>query len=231
MADLRAIVFDLDGTLYPFRQFAASGFRAVARVLERDHRVPQAEVFRALCRARTRGARGREVQAVCAAFGLSPALVGPLVARILLHEPDIRLPRTAVAVLRELRTQFRVGVLTNGDPAVQRRKVAALGLAREVDAVAYACESGRGMGKPDPAGFLDVMARLQSAPSSTVFVGDDPEADIAGASQLGVRTIFVGRWASRAAGPVLPTASVESLSEVPRVVHQWLVEEEHRHVA
>lgn len=230
MGDVRAIVFDLDGTLYPFRQFVSSGFRVVARVLERDHGVPQAEVFRALCRARTRGARGREVQALCAACGLNPALVGPLVARILLHEPALRLPAVSTQVLRTLRTRFRVGILTNGDPAVQRRKVAALGLASEVDAVTYACDAGR-TGKPEPAAFLEVMTRLQRTPASTVFVGDDPEADIAGAARLGMRTIFVERWARHTPGPVTPTASVESLVDVPRQVDQWLCEEEHRYVA
>jgi putative hydrolase of the HAD superfamily len=231
VAEPRAVVFDLDGTLYPFRQFAASGFRVVARVLERDHGLPEVDVFRTLCRARTGGARGREVQAVCAAFGLSAAVVGPLVARILLHEPTLRLPRESAAVLRHLRARYRLGILTNGDPAVQRRKVAALGLSSLVDAVVYACELGRGEGKPAPDGFLDVMDRLRSTPETTVFVGDDARADIAGAGRLGLRTVFVERWAGEPPLGGVPTASVATVSDVPRVVHQWVCEEARQDVA
>ena len=45
MADARALVFDLDDTLYPYRQFVSSGFRAVAAEVERAQAYPRPSRF------------------------------------------------------------------------------------------------------------------------------------------------------------------------------------------
>jgi len=51
LRDQRAIVFDLDDTLYPYRAFVRSGFRAVACRLVADRGIPPAAVLRVLRRA------------------------------------------------------------------------------------------------------------------------------------------------------------------------------------
>jgi FMN phosphatase YigB (HAD superfamily) len=62
LPDRRAVIFDMDDTLYPYRQYRLSGFRAVAAHLERtlgvDRRIAYA---RLLCASRS-GGRGRELQ-------------------------------------------------------------------------------------------------------------------------------------------------------------------------
>jgi putative hydrolase of the HAD superfamily len=106
----------------------------------------------------------------------------------------LSLSRSALDVLTRARADgWRLGVLTNGLPDVQRRKVEALGLARLVDAVVYAQEWGSGRGKPDPEPFEAVRARLGTAAAATVFVGDDPWCDMYGARAAGMRTILMRR--------------------------------------
>jgi putative hydrolase of the HAD superfamily len=53
----RAIVFDLDETLYPERRFALSGFLAVARHVNGRYGVPTAAAFAVLRKALTDGRR------------------------------------------------------------------------------------------------------------------------------------------------------------------------------
>ncbi len=190
MRSPRAIVFDLDDTLYPRRAFVRSGFAAAAAVLSARTSVPAHSIYRLLCRA-TRAHEGRELQRVCARLGVPEHDVPALVDVIRAHRPRLSLARQVVSALERLRRDWRIGILTNGVPAIQRRKIDALGLAPLVDAVVCAADCGRGAGKPDPAAFRAVLARLGAEPRLTVFVGDDPIADIAGARRAGLQTIQV----------------------------------------
>jgi len=148
VADVRAILFDLDDTLYPYQAFVKSGFRALARRLATEHDLPVRPVLQVLRRALAGEARGREVQALCAHFHLPETLVPALVATIRDHQPTLRLPRESAEALRSLRGSWRIGILTNGTPAIQRRKIAALGVSELVDAVMCATECGSAQGKP-----------------------------------------------------------------------------------
>lgn len=215
MPEPRAIVFDLDDTLYPLRRFVLSGFAAVAAVVARELGVPPERVTRTLRRA-SRAARGRELQQLCRRFSLPASDVARLVEIVREHTPHIRLPRETVRVLAALRPRWRLGVLTNGLAAIQRRKVAALGLAELVDAVVFAAECGDGRGKPARTAFLTVLDRLGTPADRTVFVGDDLDADIFGARRAGMRTIHVARGACRDGGTAYaPDARVERLRSVP----------------
>src|SRR5215831_3618252 len=173
LRDRRAVLFDLDDTLYPYRAFVRSGFRAVACKLAAERRLPAATVLRVLRRALVGGQRGRELQELCARFELPESLVGSLADLIREHNPSLRLPAESAHVLKILRTSWHLGVVTNGEPRIQQRKVAALGLSDYVDTVVFAAEYGDGTGKPAPAGFRAALERLSVEPSRVVFVGDD----------------------------------------------------------
>ncbi|MCH8012776.1 MAG: HAD-IA family hydrolase [Candidatus Marinimicrobia bacterium] len=47
-----------------------------------------------------------------------------------------------------------------------------------------------GVRKPDPKGFKMVLEKLQIKPEEAIMVGDWPERDMVGASQLGMKTVF-----------------------------------------
>lgn len=47
-----------------------------------------------------------------------------------------------------------------------------------------------GVRKPDPKGFKMVLERLQIKAEEAIMVGDWPERDMVGASQLGMKTVF-----------------------------------------
>jgi putative hydrolase of the HAD superfamily len=219
---LRAVVFDLDDTLYPLRRFLLSGFAAVAEALAPDLGVPP-ERIAARLRGATRVARGRELQYLCRRFSLPISDVARLADIIRRHTPRIRLPRVTTEVLVALRPHWRIGVLTNGVPAIQRRKVAALGLADLVDVVVCAAECGEGRGKPEPEAFRTVLDRLGASADRAVFVGDDLDADIAGARRFGMRAIHLTRQRRRGGGgDIHPDAQVTTIGSVPRVARRLL---------
>ena len=67
------------------------------------------------------------------------------------------------------------------------------------EAVRLALTSGRtrreiaedlGIGKPDPAPFLEALKRGESEASAAVHIGDHPGDDIAGAQRAGLRAVW-----------------------------------------
>lgn len=86
---------------------------------------------------------------------------------------------------------LRKGVLTNGDPDQQRRKLRALGLAGRFEAVVVSGEVGAS--KPDPAIFHEACARAELEPSSCAYVGDRLETDAIAAREAGLLGVWVHR--------------------------------------
>lgn len=85
----------------------------------------------------------------------------------------------------------RVGLVTNGPADVQRAKIELLGLLPHVD---FALVSGEfGVAKPDPAIFAEALRLGGAEEAETLFVGDSPEFDIAGARASGIRSVWVNR--------------------------------------
>lgn len=218
----RALLFDLDDTLYPHRRFVLSGFGAVAAHLEAELGVPARRSLMALVRAR-RQHPGRELQVVLRALDLPDSRLPELVEIIRTHVPRLRLPRTTAAALRAVRKEWRVGIVTNGAPAIQERKLKALGLPRLVDTVVYADAVGTRAGKPDPTPFQLALARLGVRAGHAVFVGNDERRDIGGAAGVGMRTILAARYAAPVAREsTRADATVHTMADVPTVASRLM---------
>ncbi len=94
-------------------------------------------------------------------------------------------------VLSQLRATYKLGILTNGAPDLQREKIAYNGLAHYFDAIVVSGEVG--VGKPDPAVFNAVLKQLAVPAHMTLMVGDSLERDMLGASQSGLKGVWVNR--------------------------------------
>jgi putative hydrolase of the HAD superfamily len=218
----KAVIFDLDDTLYPLRRFVHSGFAAVAGHLEQTCRVERRDALAVLARASRGTSQGYELQACVARFGLSLALVPELVQVVRLHTPSLRLPRASRLALAALRNGWRLGIVTNGLPDLQARKVEALGLRFLVDSVVYANELGGGRGKPEREPFLVAAQRLNVAPSRAIFVGDDARCDVFGAGQAGMKTIHVTRHGRTRVPASFADAATATLADVPAIADRLM---------
>jgi putative hydrolase of the HAD superfamily len=77
--------------------------------------------------------------------------------------------------------------------------------------------------KPHPTIFQTALNCLGVKPHEAVFVGDDAEADIAGAQAAGLHAVLrrVVRRTYNDDNPIVPDASVHSLAELPPILDQW----------
>ncbi len=212
----RALVFDLDDTLYPEHRFALSGFAAVSTHVATHYGASRVTAFSLLRRELAAGRRADAFQTLAARLDLPESVVPELRDVYRWHAPDLRLPKVTRAVLTTARRSWKLAVLTNGIPDIQRRKVEALGLAPLVDAVLYAHEIGEG--KPDPAVFVAACASVDVPVEASVMTGDNPWCDVDGARRAGLHAIRIrrGLHAHVAEGDTGPAdATVRDLSEVP----------------
>jgi len=93
-------------------------------------------------------------------------------------------------VLESLRKDgCTVGVITNGEPAVQRNVLEALGLDAFMDHVVIG-EIER-CSKPDPRLFQRALELAGVGPREMLYVGDDPITDVLGASRAGIPVVLL----------------------------------------
>ena len=91
--------------------------------------------------------------------------------------------------LRDLGADYRIGLLTNGPTRAQRDKLTTLGWTDLFDATLVTGDLDAG--KPHPTAFESLVDALGNDPGATAYVGDDVDADIAGAADAGLVPIQV----------------------------------------
>lgn len=100
-----------------------------------------------------------------------------------------------VEIIKGLRARgIRQAIVTNITPELlehQKKKVAALGIGPLFDAIIYSAEVGAH--KPDRRIFDHAAAVLGVSNADCLFVGDDPDADIAGALNAGMEALWLSR--------------------------------------
>jgi putative hydrolase of the HAD superfamily len=216
---IEAVLFDLDDTLYEQAQWLDGAWRAVARMA-----APVIEERALLAALRTVAAegsdRGRILVRALASLGRGDLAVAPFVEAFRRFRPDVLAPYPGVdACLAALGDAVPLGLITDGDPALQVSKLAALGLAHHFRVVVCSDElGGRATRKPATAPFLAALEQLRVDPARSVYVGDRPDKDVAGALAAGMRAVRVltgeYRDAPNEPEPWLAVAGVAELTAV-----------------
>ncbi len=205
-----AVVIDLDDTIYPQASYLYGAARAVGRAGAALGLDP-VRLGKLVKRELSAGSdRGGTIDRALAAYGVEPdePLVGALVKAFTGYQPK-RLPRYlgADAALKGLREAYPLVCLTDGNPAIQRAKLAATGMAGFFQSVVITDElGGRAARKPRPDGLAHAAALLGVRADDLVMVGDRPGKDVAVAQALGARSIRV-RTGEYADAPDEPRAT------------------------
>ena len=128
---LKAIVFDLDDTLYPERQYALSGFSAVADWAESTVGISRERGYSELVAYFEDGVRGDTFNRWLEAHGIEPELWMPEMVKCYRdHSPSLEPYPETHSVLRSLRGRYRLGLITQGHGPGQRHQQRRLGQCR-----------------------------------------------------------------------------------------------------
>ena len=221
---IRALLIDMDDTLYDERTYVLSGFRAVAANIARRFATANEDaLFADMVAELDANGRGRVFDVALARAGLGgdPSQISEMVETYRTHAPVLALWPGVSETLAGLRLDYRLAIVTDGLAGMQRRKVAALGLTERVDAVVYCWECDAP--KPDPASYLQALRLLGAGADEAVVIGDRPTHDMAAAAAIGCRSIRVrtGRYGAAGLAGKASDAMVADFTETPAVLRGW----------
>ncbi|MFL5803745.1 MAG: HAD family hydrolase [Roseiflexaceae bacterium] len=221
----RAILFDLDDTLYDLRSYWSGRLRlALDLVLPRYPQLDRDALVRAALAERVYMAQWPDFlrrQSVA-----DEALIAAA-HEIFCREwfEQMALYEDALHTLEALRPRYRLGLITNGPSEIQRRKIERFGLVNYLDVLIVSEEAG--VAKPDPAIFALALAQLGVGPAEALFIGDSPEHDLRGAAAAGMACIWMNPGKEQLpAGLAPPLATIERLGELLPLLEQ--LNKEHR---
>lgn len=186
---MRAVCFDLDGTLLEMERSIAAAIAAAFEDVAGECRDEWVEAYNEAFLDRFRECKPEPYRHGARSVVESTDFDGGVEAlrdALLRAEVDSLVPTSdAEATLARFAAAdgYRVGVVTNGHPEWQRAKLAAAGLDSHVDAVVTSYDVGHH--KPHPAPFERAADRLEADEHGMV---GDSDADVDGAATLGWAT-------------------------------------------
>jgi len=184
---IRAILFDLDDTLYPESEFALGGYKAVARAAAANGGCGYEEAFDCMQNAFRVDGRKEVFPRLMKRFPYLGMTLEDMVRVYREQIPEISLFPGYRGILEELGKKYRLGMITDGLPTVQRNKVRALGIEELFEKIVYSWDYGEERQKPHLYPFAHMLETLRISPQSALFVGDNPEKDGCGARCAGMR--------------------------------------------
>ena len=88
---------------------------------------------------------------------------------------------------------IRMGIVSNGDHETIINRLQKAKIENQFEFIIAPCHE-MPLTKPDSKIFNEALSRIDSMASETIFIGDSPSADIAGANRMGMFSILIDRF-------------------------------------
>lgn len=174
----KAIVFDLDDTLYSEYDFLKSGYHYISLQISKEN---ADELYRNMLSIYKSGRNVFEYILV-----LYPELtLEQLLNWYRYHMPDIKLYDGVERFLQAVSSSYKFAIITDGRSISQRNKIKALGLQDYMSEIIISEEIGSE--KPNESNFLKVENALNC--NEYTYIGDNVKKDFITPKKLGWKTI------------------------------------------
>ena len=200
LSAVRAICFDLDGTLWDVWPVIVRAEQAMYDFLALKYpRVTAAMTVEAIRKAREETARAypqmahdftflrrQTLRDHAREFGYAEAMVDEAFEAFIQARNEVVLYDDVLPGLERLKQHFRLFTASNGNADLKR-----IGLAHYFERSLCAREVGAL--KPDPILFHKVIEGTGLQPQQVVYVGDEPALDVVGARAAGMVPVWINR--------------------------------------
>ena len=132
------------------------------------------------------------------------------------EQAGLKITDTMRAVLDCCKERFdKIGIITNGNAKRQREKVARMDLERWISPELIIISGEHNVLKPAIEIFMIAGLAAGATPEEMIMVGDSYQADICGAAEFGMKTIWMNRHSESAiSGVIVPNYMVHSEEEL-----------------
>ena len=196
---IKAVGFDLDGTLYPaWMMYAVSvdiGIRhpRLLQAYSAARRIMRTRKFSEAADS-TQPFKARQAALIARSLGTDPEIVSKAIDTTIYSIIEnrfsyIRPFKGAAACLDSLhKAGLKLGLLSDLPPV---KKIGLMGLDGYFESML--CSEDFGALKPDPRPFVALAQALETPPASILYVGNKHEYDVLGAKAAGMQTALVSR--------------------------------------
>lgn len=225
VAEIRAITLDLDNTLWDvfpaIERAEVNAFellrQSYPRVTEQnsfqDIRNLREQLFEAMPEVRHDFTELRRQVYVHllrkSGYGVDGAEY--LLNQFLHDRNQLTLYPDSLPALKRLRDRYPLVSLSDGNSDLVK-----VGIRDFFIGCVYAADVG--FLKPHPAGFLRACEIAETRPEETLHIGDHPEADVEGARNVGMRTMWVRRNNEKWEKEIEPDYSISSMTEAVEIL-------------
>ena len=192
---IKAIVFDLDDTLYLEEKYIESGFLHISKVIEQLFGLPRQENFKIismLFKESSMNVFNRFLDKKGIKYTKED--IKYLVDEYRNHIPQIDFCFDAVTAIRKLKEKgYKLGIITDGFEESQRKKLVSLDAYNKFDEIIITDELGKEYWKPHPRAFEMILEKFDIQPNEMIYVGDNPEKDFYIRSKFPIVTVRIMR--------------------------------------
>jgi putative hydrolase of the HAD superfamily len=220
---IKIVVFDLDDTLFPERDFVKSGFIAVNELLNTKYTIKG--FFEVAWHLFTKGQRGQIFNLALETLGIKydQSMIQEFVEIYRNHKPHIYLYKDAELAINRLQGYKHLGIITDGYLATQQNKIQSLNIQQKINTIIYTDLYGRNNWKPSPLAYLKIMEMSGCNRNECVYIGDNPNKDFVTAKKLGWLTVKIIRDHGEYSHVITPDSheadlNIHSLLELEKIV-------------
>lgn len=213
--NIKAVVFDLDDTLYPEKEYVKSGFKKVAEILDENIAETEEQLWHAFENGENAIDSVLKTKGIC-----SDEIKNKCLCEYRYHTPSIHFYEGVEETLKALKEKgIKIGVITDGRPEGQRAKIKALGLEKMVDEIIITDElGGVRFRKPDDISFRIMQKRMNVNFTEMVYVGDNLNKDFIAPLQLGMQACYYENKDGLYYNKQLIRDNIKKISEISEVL-------------
>ena len=179
---IKAIIFDLDDTIYPEIEYVKSGFKAIGKAFKDES---LAEKLFTLFQENPVDVYQRA--------GFSESECQKCIEIYRKHIPDLVLREDYANVFKKLRKDgIKLGIITDGRPEGQWNKIRALKLDDFMDEIIVTDElGGIEYRKPNPKAYQIMKEKLGVKYNEMMYIGDNPKKDFTAPKFLDMKFCYI----------------------------------------